>query len=113
MSNKREIVDFLEAIADLRNFTTGMTFDEFCTDRKTTNACIRSLEVIGEATKKIPAEIRQQKPQLPWQAIAGMRDKLIHDYFEVDLAIVWQTIQHDLAVFEQEVSELSKNSLEG
>lgn len=117
MSNKREIVDFLddilEAIADLRNFTTGMTFDEFCTDRKTTNACIRSLEVIGEATKKIPAEIRQQKPQLPWQAIAGMRDKLIHDYFGVDLAIVWQTIQHDLAVFEQEVSELSKNSLEG
>jgi uncharacterized protein with HEPN domain len=117
MSSKREIVDFLddilEAIADLRNFTSGMTFEEFCTDRKTTNACIRSLEVIGEATKKIPAEIRQQKPQLPWQAIAGMRDKLIHEYFGVDLAIVWQTIQHDLAVFEQAVSELSKNSPDG
>lgn len=117
MSSKREIVDFLddilEAIADLRNFTSGMTFEEFCTDRKTTNACIRSLEVIGEATKKIPAEIRQQKPQLPWQAIAGMRNKLIHEYFGVDLAIVWQTIQHDLAVFEQAVSELSKNSQDG
>lgn len=117
MSSKREIIDFLddilEAIADLRNFTSGMTFEEFCTDRKTTNACIRSLEVIGEATKKIPAEIRQQKPQLPWQAIAGMRDKLIHEYFGVDLAIVWQTIQQDLAVFEQAVSDLSKNSQDG
>ncbi len=62
MSSKREIGDFLddilEAIADLRNFTSGMTFEEFCADRKATNACIRSLEVIGEATKKIPAEIR-------------------------------------------------------
>lgn len=117
MSNKREIVDFLddilEAIADLRNFTAGMTFEDFCADRKTTNACIRSLEVIGEATKKIPAEIRQQKPQLPWQAIAGMRDKLSHEYFGVDLTIVWQTIQHDLAVFEQAVSELSKNNQDG
>ena len=117
MSSKREIFDFLddilEAIADLRNFTSGMTFEEFRTDRKTTNACIRSLEVIGEATKKIPAEIRQQKPQLPWQAIAGIRDKLIHEYFGVDLAIVWQTIQHDLVVFEQAISELSKNRQDG
>jgi len=86
-----------------------MTFEEFCADRKTTNACIRSLEVIGEATKKIPAEIRHRKPHLPWQAITGMRDKLIHEYFGVDLAIVWQTIQHDLTIFEQTISELSKN----
>lgn len=110
MSNKHDITDFLadilEALADLRDFTSEMTFEEFCQDRKTTNACIRSLEVIGEATKKIPNETRQQKPHIPWQAIAGMRDKLIHEYFGVDLGIVWQTIQHDLGVFEQAVSEL-------
>lgn len=63
MSSNREIHDFLadilDAISDLRDFTAGMTFEEFSADKKTINACIRSLEVIGEATKKIPPEIRQ------------------------------------------------------
>lgn len=85
-----------------------LPFEEFCTDKKTINACIRSLEVIGEATKKIPAEIRQQQPSLPWQAIAGMRDKLIHDYFGVDLTIIWQTIQHDLTPFKLAISAILK-----
>ena len=104
------LVDILDAIADLHDFTADMTFDNFCADRKTINACIRSLEVIGEATKKIPPEIRQQKPLLPWQAISGMRDKLIHEYFGVDLAIVWQTIQNDLSSFEQAISDLLESS---
>ncbi len=110
MSTKREfrdyLIDILEAISDLRSFTDGMNYESFCADRKTVNACIRSLEVIGKATKKIPPEIRQQKPNLPWQAIAGMRDKLIHEYFGVDLEIVWQTIEHDLTTFGQAVAEL-------
>ena len=87
MSSRLEIndylVDILDSIADLCDFTDGMTFEEFCADRKSINACIRSLEVIAEATKKIPSKIRQQKPSLPWQAISGMRDKLIHEYFGV------------------------------
>ena len=110
MSSNREthdyLVDILDAISDLSDFTADMTFEDFSADRKTINACIRSLEVIGEATKKIPPEIRQQKPTLPWQAISGMRDKLIHEYFGVDLTIVWQTIQHDLSAFEHAISEL-------
>lgn len=114
MSSNREIhdylVDILDAISDLHDFTIGMVFEDFCADKKTINACIRSLEVIGEATKKIPPEIRQQKPSLPWQAISGMRDKLIHEYFGVDLTIVWQTIQHDLSDFERVISDLLNNS---
>jgi len=113
MSSNRESSDFLadivDAISDLDDFTFDMTFDAFCADKKTINACIRSLEIIGEATKKIPADIRQQQPALPWQAIAGMRDKLIHDYFGVDLAIVWQTIQHDLHPFKQAITTILKN----
>ena len=113
MSSDRVSTDFLadivDAISDLDDFIAGMTFEEFCADKKTINACIRSLEVIGEATKKIPAEIRQQQLALPWQAIAGIRDKLIHDYFGVDLTIVWQTIQHDLPPFKLAISSILKN----
>ncbi len=112
MSTKREIRDYLsdilESISDLRTFTEGLDFDAFCADRKTINACIRCLEVIGEATKKIPEATRQMKPDLPWREIAGMRDKLIHEYFGVDLQIIWQTINHDLTPFEQAIATLQE-----
>lgn len=112
MSTEREIRDYLndilESISDLRAFTEGLDFDDFCADRKTVNACIRSLEVIGEATKKIPEAIRKKRPELPWRAIAGMRDKLIHEYFGVDLQIIWQTINHDLAAFEQAIAAIQE-----
>jgi uncharacterized protein with HEPN domain len=89
MSTKREIRDYLEVIVqsvlDIRDFTAGMTFEQFTADRKTMNAVIRGLEVIGEAVKKIPPEIRSRQPDLPWNEIAAMRDKLIHEYFGVDL----------------------------
>ena len=68
----------------------------FINDRKTQDACIRQFEVIGEATKRLSAEFRQQFPQVQWKYLAKMRDKLIHDYIDVDLEIVWQTISVDV-----------------
>lgn len=100
MSINRDITDFMldiqESICDIRLFVQTMTYREFTEDRKTINAVIRSLEIIGEATKKIPPNIRDKYPLVPWKEIAGMRDKLIHEYFGVDLSIIWETIQHDL-----------------
>jgi uncharacterized protein with HEPN domain len=110
MSTERLIVDYLddvlESISDIRAFVTGMSYEEFIGDKKTVNAVIRSLEVIGEAVKKIPLEIREKRPDIPWKEIAGTRDKLIHEYFGIDLQILWKTIQTDLSPLDQAVLEL-------
>lgn len=83
--SERDLHDFVEDILnaadDAMQFTDGMTFDEFQIDRKTINAVIRSLEVIGEATKHIPDSFRILNPSIPWRQMAGMRDRLIHRIF--------------------------------
>ena len=94
--HKDYIQDIVDAIAEIEFFVKDMAFPDFIEDRKTVNAVIRSLEVLGEATKNIPDIIRNQYPEIPWNKMAGMRDKLIHEYFGVDLETVWQTIQEDL-----------------
>jgi len=112
MSTKRDIADFMfdiqDSICDIRLFVQDMTYEEFMEDRKTINAVIRSLEIIGEATKKIPFCIREKHPIVPWKEIAGMRDKLIHEYFGVDLSIIWETIKHDFVDLESAINAESK-----
>ncbi len=73
-----------------------MDFDAFSSDRKTVNAVIRSLEVLGEATKHIPASFRNKYSEIPWNKMAGMRDVLIHDYMGVDLKTVWKVVRERL-----------------
>jgi uncharacterized protein with HEPN domain len=90
------IQDILNSIEEIENFSTGLSFNKFMRDKKTINAVIRSLEVIGEASKNIPKQIRNNHPDIPWAKMAGMRDKLIHEYFGIDLEIIWQTIKRDI-----------------
>jgi hypothetical protein len=85
-----------------------MSFGDFIRDEKTIDAVIRNLEVVGEAAKNVPEEIRQKYPQIPWKEVAGMRDRLIHAYFGVDLEIVWQTIVSDLPKLESELVKIIK-----
>ncbi len=97
---KRTYRDYLEdmllSAKEVLEFTAGMSLTEFLKDRKTANAVIRSLEVLGEAAKKIPEAMRLRHPEIPWRDIAGMRDKLIHEYHGVDLTVVWRTVQEDI-----------------
>jgi len=100
MSKGREIADYLfdiiSAVDEIGEFTHGMNYDDFKNDKKTINAVIRSLEVLGEATKHIPAAVRKKHPDIPWKNMAGMRDILIHDYMGVDLITVWKVIKERL-----------------
>lgn len=98
--------DILEASRQIHLYTSGMSTQEFARDRKTLDAVVRNLEIIGEATKYIPQSIRSQKPGIDWKRIAGLRDILIHEYFGVDTEIIWDIITNKLPPLEKEVAEL-------
>ena len=90
------IEDMLTAFGDIETFVAGMDRDGFAADRKTCLAVIRCLEIVGEAAKILPEHIRADYPSIPWKRMAGMRDKLIHGYFGVDMDILWVVITEDL-----------------
>lgn len=90
------ILHILDEASEACKYTDGLSFDEFLRDGKTARAVIRSIEVIGEAASKISTEFRQEHPNIPWQKIIGMRNRLIHVYFDIDFNIVWQTVKENL-----------------
>jgi uncharacterized protein with HEPN domain len=85
--------DILDAMDAIEKFVEGMEFDEFKGDDKTSSAVIRKFEIIGEATKDVPASLKQRHPDIPWREMAGMRDRLIHFYFGIKYDLVWRTIK--------------------
>jgi uncharacterized protein with HEPN domain len=100
LTAKREFIDYLNdifsAIEKVELFTQGMDLEEFVEDEKTVFAVVRALEIIGEAAKKVPVQVRDRYPDVPWQEMAGIRDKLIHEYFGVKLEVVWNAVKQDL-----------------
>ncbi|MGC9424043.1 HepT-like ribonuclease domain-containing protein [Vibrio sp.] len=113
---KREIGDYIQDIIDsldkIMKFVEGMSYDDFEHDDKTVFAVVRALEIIGEAVKNIPDEVRERYPEIPWKDMAGMRDKLIHSYFGLRLERVWETVQEEIPplkpLFERIEKDLEK-----
>jgi uncharacterized protein with HEPN domain len=98
--------DILAAIESIEDFIAGIDLDSFQRDDKTASAVMRKLEIMGEAVKQIPDEIRQKHPQVPWKEMAGMRDKLIHFYFGIDYYLVWRAITERLPRVKQEIEKV-------
>jgi len=110
---KKEFLDYVEdiveAMKDALEFVKGMEYDVFVKDRKTVYAVIRALEIIGEAVKNIPVQVKSRYSQIPWKDMAGMRDKVIHEYFGVDLKRVWRTVKKDIPGLEPVFEKILKD----
>jgi uncharacterized protein with HEPN domain len=98
--------DILESIADIEAFTVGVDFEEFQGNREKVLAVVKSIEILGEAVKKIPDDIRSQYPEIPWRAISGMRDVLVHEYWGVDINVIWATVQEGLPPLKAVIVEI-------
>lgn len=100
------VVDILDAINKAESFVKGMKFETFEKDAKTTFAVIRAFEIMGEAVGKIPSSVRSKYKEIPWKEMAGMRNKLIHEYFGIKPRVVWKTIKQDLPKIKPYLQEM-------
>lgn len=105
MENDNLYVEHIrDAIVKIAKFVEGLSYESFSMNELAQSAVLRELSVIGEAAKKLSETFKQRHSSIPWRHIVGMRDKLIHDYFEIDVEAVWKTIKEDLASLDKEIA---------
>ena len=108
--SKRKELDYLKDILSSANrissYTQSLDYNDFLSDEKTQDAVVRNLEIIGEATKNILDKTRETYSSIPWKNMAGMRDKLIHDYFGLNIDIVWGVVSEDIDKIIQELEDI-------
>jgi uncharacterized protein with HEPN domain len=101
------IEDMLTAIRKIERYTSGMDETMFRRDERTIDAVVRNLEILGEATRQMPEGFEAQHPEVSWRQIAGLRNRIVHDYFGLDLEIIWEVVQHDLPQLQTLLEQLA------
>lgn len=101
------IEDMLAAIRKIERYTSEMDRERFCQDEKTVDAVARNLEIVGEATRKLGEDFISRFPAVPWRQVAGLRNRIVHDYFGLDLEIIWQIIRYDLPALRAQLEDLA------
>lgn len=105
------IEDILEAISRIQRYTRGMVFDDFHVSDITIDAVVGNFTVIGEAARQVPSELEKRYPEIPWEKMRGLRNVVIHQYFGMDLKILWETAQNDLPPLVPLLQKASKEHL--
>jgi uncharacterized protein with HEPN domain len=111
-NDKAYLRHIADAISDIKRFMKNVTKEEFLENREKQYAVLRALEIIGEATKNVSKEMTAKHPEVNWSDIAGMRDRLIHQYFGVNLDLVWATVKKNLPELEDQISEMLRKTRE-
>ena len=102
------VQDVIDSIAMIETYTRGVSFEEFAADQMRVDAVVRNFEIIGEASTHIPSELKDQHPSVPWARVRSFRNIMIHEYFGVDLSILWQTIKDSLPELKAVVMHMTK-----
>ena len=107
------INDMLKCIKHIVNYTSKLSFDEFSSNFMMVEACLYNIQIIGEAVSKLPEDVRNENPDIPWTLIKGMRNRLIHDYMGTDLELVWNIIIKELPAFENSLQKIYTSLVDG
>jgi len=105
------IEDILESLERIYKYTHEIHLDQFKSDQRTIDAVVRNLEIIGEAARHVPDSIVQEYAEIPWKYMMGMRNILIHEYFGVNVEIIWQTIKHDLPPLKSQLVNIMRDKI--
>jgi len=100
------IEDMLDAMDKAQALVEGVTCEQFETDFRINFAVVRALEIVGEAAKRLPADLRERYPEIPWRGMAGMRDRIIHGYDTVNLRIVWDVVDRDIPTIKAQLERV-------
>lgn len=105
--SKLYLEDISNSISNIEDYTKGLSFENFSNDKKTVDAVVRNLEIIGEAARNIGESFTESHNELPWSEMISMRNKVIHEYIAVDVEILWKTIKEDLPKLKNQIKQLS------
>jgi uncharacterized protein with HEPN domain len=101
-------VDIEDALGKIERYTSGFSFEQFASNQQVIDAVVRNFEIIGKAVHNIPSEVTLVHPDIPWEKMISMRNKVIHEYFGVDEEILWKTIKEDLPLFREQIAKMAK-----